>query len=177
MQIEDGFLQHLSSYRIDGFPLDDIHHLTRARSTRRITVPNAACGLGVRSSAIAVERPLLPALASSGKDCQPPPKALYRATRSTTNRRLALRQQYLIGEQMSPESRPSGRVHLLVGLSLNSIPSGKSGPTGMNCSSTRFSFERGRLLIRARAPRPALPVSREKTPLPPPRVAHACVLS
>src|ERR1700737_1903807 len=63
MQIEDGFLRHLTSYRIDGFPLDDTHHLTRARSTLRITVPNAAYGFGVRSSAIAVERPLLPALA------------------------------------------------------------------------------------------------------------------
>src|SRR5216684_2157698 len=106
MQIEDDFRRHLASYRIDGFPSDDRHHLTRARSTPRITVPNAAYGLGVRSSAVAVERPFLPALASSGKDCQPPPKALYRATRSTTNRRLALRQQSLIGEQMSPESVP-----------------------------------------------------------------------
>src|SRR5437870_9798928 len=32
------------------------------------------------------------------------------------------------------------RVHLLAGLSRKSIPSGKSGPTGMNCSSTRFCF-------------------------------------
>src|SRR5713101_2115264 len=53
MQAEDGFRRHLASYRIDGFPLHDIHHLTRARSTRRITVPNAAYGFGVRSSAIA----------------------------------------------------------------------------------------------------------------------------
>src|SRR6266849_1473387 len=75
MQTEDDFRRHLASYRIDGFPLDDRHHLTRARSTPRITVPNAAYGLGVRSPAIAVERPLLPALASSGNDCQPPPKA------------------------------------------------------------------------------------------------------
>src|SRR5579864_747073 len=66
-------------------PLDDIQ--TRARSTLRITVLNVAYGLAVQSSAIAVERPLLPALASSGKDCQPPPEALYR--------RLAPRQQSL----------------------------------------------------------------------------------
>src|SRR5712675_2831726 len=102
MQIEDGFWRHLASYGIDGFPFYDIHHLARARSTPRITVPNAAYDFGVRSSAIAVEWPLLLALASS-----------------------------------------SGRVHLLVGLSRKSIPSGRSGPTGMNCSSTRFSLERG----------------------------------
>src|SRR6266566_1834742 len=94
---------------------------TRARSTLRITVPNAAYSFGVRSPAIAVERPLLPALASSGKDCQPPPKALYRATRFTTNRRLALRQQSLIGEQMlTPVPDAVARVHLLAGLSRNS---------------------------------------------------------
>src|SRR5713226_5316254 len=79
MQIEDDFRRHFASYQIDGFPLDDMHHLARARCTPRITVPNAAYGFGVRSSAIAVERPLVPALASRGKDCQPPPRALYRA--------------------------------------------------------------------------------------------------
>src|SRR5216683_2505778 len=44
MHAEDGFRRHLVSYRIDGFALDEIHHLTRARSTPRITVPNAAYG-------------------------------------------------------------------------------------------------------------------------------------
>ena len=66
----------------------------------------------------------------------------------------------------------SGRVHLLVGQSLNSIPSGKSGPTGMNCSSTRFAFERGRLSSRARASATSLQFSRKMTPLPSPRVNH-----
>ena len=65
-----------------------------------------------------------------------------------------------------------GRVHLLVGLSLNSIPSGKSGPTGMNCSSMRFSLERGRLSTRARASATSLQFSMKMTPRPSPRVNH-----
>jgi len=48
-----------ASYRIDGLPLDDIDHRTRARSTPRITVLNAAYGFGVRRSPIAVERAAL----------------------------------------------------------------------------------------------------------------------
>src|SRR5215471_15004683 len=55
-------------------------------------------------------------------------------------------------------------------LSLNSIPSGKSGPTGMNCSSMRFSFERGRLSMRAQASAASLQFSMKMTPLPSPRV-------
>jgi hypothetical protein len=59
MQIEDDFWRHLASYRIDGFTLDDIYHLTRARSTPRITVPSAACRFGVRGSTVAVKRAAL----------------------------------------------------------------------------------------------------------------------
>src|SRR6516225_1614128 len=66
----------------------------------------------------------------------------------------------------------SGRVHLLAGLSLNRIPSGKSGPTGMNCSSMGFSFERGRLSMRARASATSLQFSMKMAPRPSARVNH-----
>jgi hypothetical protein len=59
MQIEDGFWRHFASYRIDGFPPDDINRLTRSKIPPRITVPNAACGFGVRGSTVAVKRAAL----------------------------------------------------------------------------------------------------------------------
>jgi len=138
-------LQSASHSRVKGLcnrPEGQVKQLTRARSILRITVPNAAYD-GCHLSGV-----LNPIGGSN--------VVWFRRSKFGHRCRTAC----------------SGRVHLIGRGYLNSIPSGKSGPTGMYCSSIRFSFESGRLSMRARASATSWQFSMKITPLPSPRVNH-----